>query len=411
MKTANEVVNVALTLSENFRNNKSDYSFTQFASYAGIIFYLRSFRSGVDILLQCYKDLKFAGQFEFALGSMLNYFNAYFAAGFSVGAILESKLLVLDEFCQSIDSKGYASTFQIHRQFVMNLRQKSEQPTVLNGPAFQQETALSVMNDQSRKMTLRDASTFRLQLAFIFKDTECMASMLETLSGYPFEDQVVSRFFLRACFMGLAAFSLAEKNCVIGNQCLGYFRRMKKLGSVNAPPAYFFIMALKKPSKKAFTTAIDSCTEASMPHLEAMARERYAIFLLTRNELELANSQITVAYFLYCDWGAHGKALALTSEYPFLKTVTRAKARSLTSSRSDTAKHTSVSAVSGSVISKNGIIKKRGVFEYNSTCKYFVETDIICGWFRFPHFILHHLVFLLLSLNKIAVSRRQLVKK
>lgn len=312
---------------------------------------------------------RFSGQFEFALGSMLNYFYAYFAAGFSVGAIFESKLLVVDEFCRSIEKNGFASSFQIHRQFVMNLRQKSHQPTVLDGPAFHQETALAEMNDNSRKMTLRDASIFRLQLAFIFKDADCMASMLEILSGYPFEDQVISRFFIRACFMGLAAFSIAEKNSVIGNQCLSYFRRMMKLGSINAPPAYFFIMALKKPSKKSFTAAVESCIEASMPHLEAMARERFAIFLQTQNETDLANSHITCAYFLYRDWGADGKALALTKEYPFLETAARTKARSITSSRADTAKHTTASTTASALdasVKINGIIRKRGVFEFNS---------------------------------------------
>eukprot|EP00984_Skeletonema_dohrnii_P024526 scaffold13663_cov78-Skeletonema_dohrnii-CCMP3373.AAC.3 len=157
-------------------------------------------------------------------------------------------------------------------------------------------------------MTLRDASIFRLQLAFIFNNTKCMAEMLETLSGYPFEDQVISRFHIRACFQGLAAFALPEKKYhVIGNKCLKYSRRMKKLGSTNAPPAYFFIAAMKKPTKKAFTAAIDSCREANMPHLEAMARERYAMFLLARNETELGHSSITSAYWLYFDWGAHGK--------------------------------------------------------------------------------------------------------
>jgi hypothetical protein len=308
---------------------------------------------------------------------MLNYFNAYFAAGLSLGSILESKLLVLDECCQNIDRSGFAATFQIHRQFVMNLRQKSEHPTLLNGPAFKQDTALAGMNDQNRKMTLRDASIYRLELAFIFNDTECMAAMLETLSGYPFEDQVICRFYIRACFMGLAAFSLVEKNRVIGNQCLKYFRRMKKLGSANAPPAYFFIAALKKPTRKAFTTAIDSCQEASMPHLEAMARERYAMFLLTQNELELANDQITSAYWLYYDWGAHGKSVAMAWEYPFLKTTKREQAVSITSRRTG--------SVSESVIQPSaGIVKRQGTYDFNSTCKYGkCELCVVVTWLLF----------------------------
>ena len=367
VKAANEIGNVALAISENFRDNKAEYSYTRFANYAGILFYLQSFRSGVDILHQCYKDIRFAGRFDVALGSQLNCIYAYLAAGLSLGTIFESKLLIIDEFCQSIDKGGFAASFQIHRQFAMNLRQRSDRPTLLNGPAFQQDMALAKMSDEARKMTLRDASIFRLQLAFIFNDTECMAEMLEILSGYPFEDQVISRFHIRACFQGLAAFSLTGKKYhAIGNQCLRYFRRMKKLGSTNAPPAYFFIAAMKKPTKKAFTAAIDSCREANMPHLEAMAKERYTMFLLTRNESELAHSSITSAYWSYFDWGAHGKSVSLAREYPFLKTAKRAKAESHAST-SRSGATTTKTAVSSYATQSEGVYKRQGTFEYNST--------------------------------------------
>ena len=377
---ANEIGNVVLTLSENFRDMKVQYSLARFINQAGIMFHLQSFRSGVDLLQQCYKDLRFLGQFEPALGSQLNCNYAYLAAGLPLGTIFESKLLVLEEFCKSIGKGGYVASFEIHRQFAMNLRQRSDYPTLLNGPAFQQDTALATMNDQARKMTLRDASIFRLELAFIFNDTKCMAEMLETLSGYPFEDQVIPRFYIRACFMGLAAFSLAEKKYhAIGNQCLKYFRRMKKLGSTNAPPAYYLIAASKKPTKKAFTSAIDSCREASMPHLEAIAKERYAMFLLTQNESNLAHGFITSAYWLYFDWGAHGKLVSLAQEYPFLKNAKRAKTGSHVSSRSDTV--TSKTFASGSVQQSRGVHKRQGTFEYNSTCKYGmfeVDVAVVC---------------------------------
>lgn len=366
---ANEIGNVALALSENFRDMKFEYSYIQFTNQAGILFHLQSFRSGVDILHQCYKDLRFLGRFELALGSQLNGIYAYLAAGLPLGTIFESKLIVLEEFCQRNGKTGFAASFEIHRQFAMNLRKRSDHPTLLDGPAFQQDVALATMNDQARKMTLRDASIFRLELAFIFNDTKCMAEMLETLSGYPFEDQVIPRFYIRACFLGLAAFSLAEKKYhKIGKNCLKYFRRMKKLGSTNAPPAYYFITALKKPTKKAFTAAIDSCKEANMQHLEAMVRERYAMFLLTQNESDLAHDFIASAYWMYFDWGAHGKSFALAQEYPFLKAAKRSKVGSDVSSRSGTA--TSKTFASGSVEQSTVIHRRQRTFEYNSTCKY-----------------------------------------
>ena len=98
-----------------------------------------------------------------------------------------------------------------------------------------------------------------------------------------------------------------------------WFYNLAKLGSVNATPVYLFILALKGPSRKSFLKAIDACAEADMVHLEAPARERFAAFLRTENNLELAKEQITSSYWLYRDWGAYAKALDLSQQYVFIK--------------------------------------------------------------------------------------------
>ena len=88
---------------------------------------------------------------------------------------------------------------------------------------------------------------------------------------------------------------------------------------MNAKPVYLFMLALKGPSRKSFLKAIDACAEADMVHLEAPARERFAAFLRTDNNLELAKEQITSSYWLYRDWGAYAKALDLSQQYVFIK--------------------------------------------------------------------------------------------
>ena len=103
------------------------------------------------------------------------------------------------------------------------------------------------------------------------------------------------------------------------DQCLSYFGDLAKHGSVDAKAVYLFMLALKSPSREAFTKAIDACSEASVTHLEAMARERYAILLDQESQTELANEYITSCYWLYQDWGAHAKALQLSRQYPFLE--------------------------------------------------------------------------------------------
>jgi len=75
---------------------------------------------------------------------------------------------------------------------------------------------------------------------------------------------------------------------------------------------------MKSPSRKAFSKAIEACSE--MIHLEAMSKERYASFLLNQEkDTELANEYITSSYWLYQDWGAHAKALQLSQQNDFLK--------------------------------------------------------------------------------------------
>ena len=79
------------------------------------------------------------------------------------------------------------------------------------------------------------------------------------------------------------------------------------------------MLALKNPTRQAYTKAIDACADASMIHLEAMAKERYALLLKSLNDVSLANEYLTSSYWLYQDWGAHAKALQLSKEFAFLK--------------------------------------------------------------------------------------------
>lgn len=104
-----------------------------------------------------------------------------------------------------------------------------------------------------------------------------------------------------------------------GPQCLSYFSNLTKLGSVNARPVYLLMLAMKSPSREGFKQAIDACAEASMVHLEAMAKERYAVFLNGESDAELANDYITSSFWLYQDYGAYAKALQLKERHDFLK--------------------------------------------------------------------------------------------
>ena len=83
----------------------------------------------------------------------LGYFQAYIAGGLELGPILESKLICVEELCQDLNSAGFLTTFQITRQFALNLRTRKEEPTRFLGNAFHEEEELSKKNENARKVS------------------------------------------------------------------------------------------------------------------------------------------------------------------------------------------------------------------------------------------------------------------
>ena len=323
MKTALEVGNVALALRERILYDLENRAYIQFIISACVTCVMQPFRNSLDPMLEAHKDFKLAGNTEMTLGSMMAYYYCYFAAGVELGPIIESKLVLSEGQARSLNKSGFLIVYQILRQFALNLRTRNDSPTEFRGPAFCEKDELDGMNEKARKMALRDSSSYRLQLAVIFNNEQVMATLLEILKDYPMADISPSRLHTRLCFTGLAAFKLSSKGnksfVNLGEQCLSYFEKQKEQGSVNAKPVYLFMMALKQPSEKAFSMAIDACAEANFVHLEAMAREQYALFLYKENNINAGNEYMAGSFWLYRDWRADFKALTMSEEYEFLK--------------------------------------------------------------------------------------------
>lgn len=323
LKAALEVGNVALALRERILYDLENRAMIQFIISTCVSCLMQPFRNSLDPMLEAHKDFKLVGNSEMTLASMLAYYYCYFAAGLELGPIIESKLVLSEGHARSLNKSGFLIVYQILRQFALNLRMRNESPTEFRGPAFCEEDELDAMNEKARKMALRDSSSYRLQLAVIFNNEQVMETLLEILKDYPMADIEPSRLHNRLCFTGLAAFKLGSKGnksfVNLGDQCLSYYEKQKEQGSVNAKPVYLFMMALKRPSGQAFSMAIDACAEANFVHLEAMAREQYALFLYKENNISAGNEYMAASFWLYRDWRADFKALTMSEEYEFLK--------------------------------------------------------------------------------------------
>ena len=330
IKTAFEVANTAVLMAEKFREDRGNSAYTQLVAFQGVLLQLQSFRSGVDVLLQCYRDLKLDGQNDPALGSAMCHILAIFASGLTIGPLIEAKLLLIEDFARKAGLASFCSVFQMQRQFLLNLWKTSRNPTELKGLAFDEDRFLGSLEVTSNvyATTRRDTSTYRIILAFVFCDHDCMARMLDVLHPYPTTEPAVPRLHLRLAFMGLSALLILQqkknKNFQeIARTCLAHFRDLTKLGSVNAKPVYLFMLALKSPSIQSFERAINSCEEAQCHHLVAMSKEHYGLYLCEGRNIVVGQDYLVSAYWSYCEWGAHAKSHALQVQHPCIKTASK----------------------------------------------------------------------------------------
>ena len=106
--------------------------------------------------------------------------------------------------------RSFLITFEIFHQFALNLRKRTDKPTEFEGPIFHEKEVLDAMDGPGRSMVLRDSSSHRLQLAFIFWDEDTMVGMLDILAEYPLTDNISARLHNRLCFTGLAAIAIQK---------------------------------------------------------------------------------------------------------------------------------------------------------------------------------------------------------
>lgn len=146
-----------------------------------------------------------------SLNGIHGYCQCFIAAGCELGPLFESKLLVVEDYCKTTERQSSLILFSMFRQFALNLRKPFENPSKLIGDVFNEEKVLRELEGSARFQTLRDSSSLRLQLAFVFWNEADMVELLRILETYPLQDQFVARLQNRLAFTGLAAFAMCHK--------------------------------------------------------------------------------------------------------------------------------------------------------------------------------------------------------
>lgn len=289
-----------------------------------------------------HKQLMTVGMPDRGLGSGMIGVFCFFIAGLPLKSLFEAQLLLLESSANKLGRQGFVTIFRFLRQTLKNLqggyKLNHQRAAYFEGEVFDEDKVLGSLEGNSKAMTLRDVSTFRLQLAFIFDDENVMNEMLDRLESYPEFDSPFPRQFLRMSYTGLAALHLARikdnnKHLKWGLAALELFKKLAKSGSYNGIPIYYCLKAMNKPDKVAFDKAICACCDTNLWNFAAMMNERCSYFL-NSGEKETENmckEYLEKAMWLYSDWGAMAKVASLKEQNPFLCNVQREKPPSVVS--------------------------------------------------------------------------------
>lgn len=307
----------------------AEYALAQMILYNGVLPLKNRFAESIDALFSSYRLGLTYGDVDTALVAAMLLCMHYHASSLPLNSMIESKLLAFEEKSKLYHQSNITAIFQCCRQFQHNLVHPSECPTQLKGIIMDEDKILAELDGNSKFMTVRDFSVFRMMLAVIFDDEETMEEMMVRLEPYPYFDLPVARLHLRLLFHGISSLVLGRRRkkheyTRKGMRMLEEFKKLDKIGSENAQPVCKCFRALRQNKKSLYDDAIAMCSSTKVTYLEALMNEHCGLMLLEKGGKDgLAEGYLGKALWLYHDWGAFAKVEAMKKRFHSLAAVPR----------------------------------------------------------------------------------------
>ncbi|PSB51945.1 serine/threonine protein kinase [filamentous cyanobacterium Phorm 6] len=231
---------------------------------------------------------------------------------------------------------NYKNEFMIYQarvgaQVVLNLQGKTDNPCLLTGEKFNEETMLPALRESKNNLVIFVVYLSKSWLNYLFKDYAKSAENAIMASNY--SEAVMGMMYVPLhnfyyCLALLALYPTASK--------FEQKKHLKKVASlqkkmkhwaVNSPGNYqhkYDLVEAEKArvlgqSEKAalyYDRAVKGASENEYTHEAALANERAAEFYLACDRPKIAQIYLIDAYYGYIHWGATAKVKHLESEYP-----------------------------------------------------------------------------------------------
>jgi hypothetical protein len=338
---------------------------------------VESLESFIDI----YRHSLAIGAADFAMSSAMHYPLTYFVCGRPLNALLDAKLVLFQDKALQLQMHGFVALFHCARQVLYNLQGKNRGTSATAIPGDTQ--VLYKLEGRMRTMTERDFAIYRMMLAVIFGDLDCMEELMNCLEDVPLFDLSFAREILRVTFCGFAAYLLGrdgrnpKKQLKIASEIVKELKKLdradgnssKETGSVNFRSIVLCLAAFEANTVGAYDIAIEACSNRHHLHLQALMCEHAGLLCMKRSneaaqlpngvksrktnakrcydpkrehspkcptegnatsfvpmeieEAGLGRQFLGRAMWLYQDWNATAKVSQLKQQFPFLQNLTR----------------------------------------------------------------------------------------
>ncbi|MBD3887485.1 GAF domain-containing protein [Phormidium tenue FACHB-886] len=322
---------LALTSAERL-NNKRGKARTLRFSGTHIMQWKVHLRNIIPMLADAYQSGVETGDFECAGYAAHNVCYNSFSAGEELTQ-LEQKTATYSKAINQIRRERPSSWLAIVWQTILNLLDRSANPSRLVGRVFNEEEALSHAIAVKDRTVIQILYLHKVMLCYLFEEYH-QAEQTAILARQHFEEATAIISLPIFCFYhSLALLSLSpdasnsEKvawlNCVNTNQ-----EKMQKWAE-HAPMNYlhkFYLVEAEKArvlgqfleAEEFYERAIAGAAENEYIQEEALAYELAAKHYLARGREKFAQSYMKEAHYCYDRWGATAKVKDLEKRYPQL---------------------------------------------------------------------------------------------
>ncbi|MBD2026356.1 PAS domain S-box protein, partial [Leptolyngbya sp. FACHB-711] len=322
---------LALSLAEQLNTKKGKARALQLFS-GNVMQWKVHLKETIPLLIEAYQEGVETGDFESAGYAAYNVCYNSFSAGEELTQ-LEQKTATYSKATNQIRRKSPSNWLAIVWQTILNLLDRSENPSRLVGRVCNEEEALSHATAVKDRTVIQILYLHKVMLCYLFEEHH-QAVQTAILARQHFEEVSAIISLPIFCFYhSLALLSLlldasnSEKsawlNCVNTNQ-----EKMQKWAE-HAPMNYlhkFYLVEAEKArvlrqfleAEEFYEQAIQGARENEYIQEEALAYELAAKHYLARGREKIAQIYMKEAHYCYERWGATAKVKDLEKRYPQL---------------------------------------------------------------------------------------------